>query len=280
MIFIDDRVGSVELHPTFLTHRTRPTCTLTRLIAGDMCFSGNGANGTCMVGIERKRIATKKREDGLQFRDLLSSIREGRFSGEQLPKLLDQYEYVFLIVEGIFKTDKDTGYLMTLNGRQWEMVTIGRSPYYAKELYNFLATIGLNTSVQCIITSGDVETVEHVLRLHEYFQKPWSGHHEHLSLNTAPQHLLLGKAGTVRRVAAALDGVGWEKSGTIAANFKCVVRPTEGPYKDVPSSQIMCEASVKEWMKLPGFGKVLANRVWKELRGLYEGGGDRGGIEL
>jgi len=44
------------------------------------------------------------------------------------------------------------------------------------------------------------------------------------------------------------------------------------------SVDAMVTASVKDWMRLPGFGKVLAGRVWKELHGQYDVTG--GGVEL
>jgi ERCC4-type nuclease len=266
VIYVDDRVGSAELLPLLQSHRTKPDCQLKRLLAADLCFSGNGSIGPCMVGIERKRVARgKDREDGRQFRDITESIRHGRLVGEQLPTLLDLYEYVFIFIEGIFKTDYSTGYLMQLRGREWEMVLIGKQPYYAKELYSFMTTLTLNTRVQCLITTNADETVEHTARLYEYFQKPWGKHHELMTLHTPPNHVLLGKAGTVRRVAAALDGVGWERSQTVAERFKSV--------------DAMVGAEVKDWVKLPGFGKVLAMRVWGELHGEYKGK-DEGGVEL
>jgi ERCC4-type nuclease len=257
MIYIDDRVGSGELLPTFQSHRTSPPCQLSRLIAGDMCFSGNGITGTCMVGVERKRL-----------KDMLNSIRSGRFSGEQLPKLVDQYEYSYLIVEGIWRCNWDNGVLEELWGNGWMPVRLSKTgnAFVALELQSFLNTITTHTGVYVLYSSSERDTVDQVVGLERYYSKPWDKHHGHLALHTPPQHVLLGKAGTVRRVAAALDGVGWEKSSTVAEYFKSVMA--------------MVDADVKEWMKLPGFGKVLANRVWKELHGEYESNGDTGGIEL
>src|ERR1700685_3075549 len=108
MIYIDDRVGSIELLPTFQSHRNRPQCSSSRLIAGDMCFSGQGAMGNCMIGVERKRL-----------KDMLNSIRSGRFSGEQLPKLIEHYEYSYLIVEGIWRCNWDNGLLEDMWGNGW-----------------------------------------------------------------------------------------------------------------------------------------------------------------
>ena len=254
MIYIDDRVGSIELLPVFQSHRSKPDCQSARLSAADFCFSGNGAMGNCMIGIERKRL-----------KDMLNSIRSGRFSGEQLPKLVEQYEYVYLVVEGIWRCHWEDGALEERWGNGWTPVRFsGTGPVImALELQSFLNTIATRTPVHILHSSSERDTVDQVVALERYYSKAWEKHHGHIALHTPPNHMLLGKAGTVRRVAAALDGVGWEKSGTVATQFKSVEQ--------------MVVASVEDWMKLPGFGKVLSTRVWKELHGEYCTGG---GIEL
>lgn len=257
MIYVDNRVGSVELLPILQSHRTKPDCQLTRLLAGDLCFSGDGRMGSCMIGVERKRI-----------KDMLNSIRTGRFSGEQLPKLIDRYEYCYLIVEGLWRSNWDTGELEERWGNGWTPVRLSKNgnTFVALELQSFLNTIATRTGVIILHSANDRDTVDQVVGLQRYYSKQWDKHHGHVVLHTPPQHVLLGKAGTVRRVAAALDGVGWEKSGTVASNFRSV--------------EAMVNAGVKDWIKLPGFGKVLANRVWKELRGEYDGRDEGGWLEL
>lgn len=213
-----------------------------------------------MIGIERKRVARGfDREDGMQFRDMLGSIRTGRFSGEQLPKLLDQYEYVFLVVEGVLRTERETGHLKQLRGRQWETVCLGRTPFLADELYSFLSSISLHARVEVIQAPDAYETAEHVVRLEKYFGKQWDKHRAHRALH-APSgpYVSLGKAGTVRRVANALTGIGWERSATVEGRFRNVVE--------------MANAEEGEWRKLDGFGKVRSRRVWEELRGVYDAG--------
>lgn len=258
MIYVDDRVGSCELLPTLQTHRTLPDCKLKRLLAADLCFSGNGESGPCMVGIERKRV-----------RDMLNSIRTGRFSGEQLPKLLDLYEYVYLLVEGEWRVNWVTGHLETPWGGGWSPVRLNKTGdhFTGLELRSFLNTIAVMTPVKVIYSYDDRDTVDQVVGLHRYFSKAWDKHHGHIALHTTPQQMLLGKASTVRRVAATLNGVGWEKSGVVAERFVSV--------------EAMVGATVKDWMKLPGFGKKLASRVWGELHGEHGGGNGGGdGVEL
>jgi ERCC4-type nuclease len=208
-----------------------------------------------MVGVERKRL-----------RDMLNSIRTGRFSGEQLPKLIDQYEYCYLILEGVWRSNWDTGELEEAHGTGWHPVRLSVTgvAFVALELQSFLNTIALFTQVHVIRSAGERDTVDLVVGLERYYAKPWAKHHGHIALHTPPHHVLLGKAGTVRRVAAALDGVGWERSLVVAERFKSV--------------EAMVGAGVKDWMKLPGFGKVLAKRVWDELHGKYQG--KEGGLEL
>lgn len=256
MIYIDNRVGSVELLPTFQSHRNRPDCQSTRLTSGDFCFSGIGVMGNCMIGVERKRL-----------KDMLNSIRSGRFSGEQLPKLLEQYEYIYLIIEGIWRCNWESGTLEEQWGTGWMPVQLSSNGalFMALELQSFLNTIATRTPVHVLHSSNARDTVDQVVGLERYYSKPWDKHHGHMALHTPPNHVLLGKAGTVRRVAAALDGVGWERSGTVATYFKSV--------------EEMVAATIKEWTALPGFGKVLATKVWKELHGEYQSE-SRGGIEL
>lgn len=208
-----------------------------------------------MVGIERKRT-----------RDMLNSIRSGRFSGEQLPKLLEQYEHSYLILEGTWRTNWVTGHLEEPCGGGWSPVRLNRlgDAFTGLELRGFLNTISVMTPVTVLYSFDDKDTVDQVVGLERYFSKPWDKHHGHVALHTSPERVLLGKAGTVRRVAAALNGVGWEKSSVVAEAFVSV--------------ESMVGASVKDWMKLPGFGKKLSNKVWGELHGEY---GDKGdGIEL
>ena len=55
----------------------------------------------------------------------------------------------------------------------------------------------------------------------------------------------------VRRVAAQLEGIGWEKSAAVATRFATVLD--------------MVVATEKEWQAVPGVGKTLAARAVQQL---------------
>lgn len=245
----------IDLMPIFQKHRESPTCVEKELIAGDVCFSGYGPKGPCLIGIERKRT-----------RDMLSSMRKERFSGEQLPKLLNHYDFIYLIVEARIRTNRHTGILEEKKGREWTPVHLGSEyTFVGLELDSFLNSIALRTPVRVIRTNDEYETVETCMTLAHSFAKPWDKHHAHIGIYTPdPAALItLGKASSVRRVANQLRGVGWERSGAVDASFErvcCINCPETDP-------KSMCGASKKVWQSLDGFGKVMADRAYRELRG-------------
>lgn len=259
-IYVDDRERE-RPHPTranvksgtdmlslVRSHRSHPTVLPKHLPAGDFCFAGEGPKGPCLVGIERKRV-----------KDMLSSIRTGRYAGEQIPKMIDHYDFKFLILEGRFRTNWYSGVLEEKYGRDYAPVTVGKSTFLGLELDSFLIANVLCTPIRVQRTRDPQETVEFVMALHHRFNKPWDDNLKHVAAIHEPeQYATVGKASTVRRVAHTLDKVGWEKSGTIEQNFNSVAD--------------MVAAGPKDWEKLPGFGKVLSQRIWAQLHGQYDPG--------
>ena len=88
MLLLDNRIGSAEL----LQHIPPGKARLTHLDSGDACFIGNGPDGPVSIGIERKRV-----------NDLAASIRGNRLAAKQLPAMFQTYDYVYLVVEGMWK---------------------------------------------------------------------------------------------------------------------------------------------------------------------------------
>jgi len=71
----------------------------------------------------------------------------------------------------------------------------------------------------------------------------------------------VGKSSTLRRAAFTLDGIGWDRSGLIERHF--------------PSLYALCQADVKALEKVkdpdgkvPGIGKILAQKIYDQVRGL------------
>ena len=274
MIYVDDRTGSIELLPLFTAHRSHPAVASRRLPAGDFCFTGKYGpdNLPCSVGIERKVIYGRTdAATGGQFRDVFSSIRTGRLSGEQIPKLTEQYDIVIIVVEGIFKTDPRSGSIVVWAQGGWVPALCGQQEFLSSELYRFMLTLSFQPRVSVVFLSSKYETVEYVAEtLPGYFDKPWDKHHAHMGLHTPPAMATIGKASTIRRFAATLNGVGWERSAAVEAGF--------GP---CPAALVCADPSkcvedgharpAKDWTKLDGFGKVLSKKAWNELHGKFEG---------
>lgn len=256
MIHIDPRSGSGELLPLFLSHRTRPEARLSHLPAADFCFTISGPSGPTLLGIERKTIS-----------DLIQSVRTHRLSGAdgQIPKLLDHYSpHVYLLVEGFYRVNKDTGYLQwprNVGGqRTWVDIQWGKKPFYASEVDNALSSIVEHYPVKLWKTRDEQETVEWVLNKYHWGQKEWENHRGHTGIYAPAPHVTVDKVSDVRRFAFSLKGsvgdpgIGWEKSWAVEQKFKTIEEAVNAP--------------VEEWMKVDGIGKVLATKIWKRLRGL------------
>jgi len=241
MITIDPREGSIELQP-LLASMNVPTQVQT-LSFGDFAFEGKGPKGPCYVGIERKRT-----------RDILSCIHSGRFSGHQLPGMLALYDFPWLIIEGIYQSNPETGLLEEPYRGGWRTVRVGTTEFMHRQLENFLTTLELR-AIRWRHTSSPRDTCQSILNLYHYFvDKEWSGHHAHLHFHNAPDPTgIVTMPSLIRRVAKEFNGIGWERSKAVANRFHSVLD--------------MVNAPVSEWAKLPGIGTGIANKVVKEVRG-------------
>jgi len=274
MIYIDSREGGLNQSTTvpkmlsiLSSHRYHPPCTTALLPAADFFFSGNGPNSaTATMGFERKSIT-----------GFIQDIHSGRLVAEQLPKLIDTYDYQYIIVEGQTKIDWESGELLEwgyLNGqRSW--VPLSRKTnarksvtYSGQVLLGAMHTISTFTPVTLIRTFNLHDTLDVIATLWNWWSKPYDQHHTLKKFHTEQTTVLIEKASFLRRVAAQLDKIGWEKSGTISSHFKRVLCL----YDDNSNPDCLCGAlthasTPDQWEKLPGFGPVLSNNVVKQLKG-------------
>src|SRR6266849_7484252 len=163
MILVDSRVGSKELAPYL--HRLGLHAELTMLEFGDAAFEGNGPEGKLCIGIERKTLG-----------DMLSCIEDARYAAHQRPGMIAMYTNSILIIEGIWKPDSPSGYLLecvaTLNWRPYRHRT--QMVRYSK-LFRYLLSVQF--SGVTVIWSRDVEnTAYNIAECYQYFQKPWADH--------------------------------------------------------------------------------------------------------
>ena len=112
MIQIDERTGSAELQSLFPPGV--PTI-VGRLEFGDFAFLGNGPEDEPVsIGVERKGI-----------RDLLNSMVTGRLVGHQLIGLVNNYHYVYIVVEGLWRFNPTDGMMEEHSNGGWVPIQLG-----------------------------------------------------------------------------------------------------------------------------------------------------------
>ena len=240
MILIDSRVGSRELEP--LIQRFGPTCEVGHLEFGDAAFEGNGPNGRLAIGIERKKLS-----------DMLNCIDDSRYSGLQRPGMAAMYQKSILIIEGVWKPDAATGYMMECVAQlTWRPYRpSGRMVMYSK-LFRYLLSVQF--SGVAVIWSRDIEqTAYNICECYYYFQKKWNEHDSLLEIQKLNIPTLNGPPPLVQRWAAQLTGIGVKLSADVVKQFKT-------PYD-------LARSDETEWIKIPGVGAKVARKVVKEIHG-------------
>lgn len=238
MITLDKRSGSLELLPHFSSGLAQ----LGHLQFGDASFMGNGPEGPVLVGIERKSV-----------RDLINSIDSGRLQGHQLPGMLASYNYSYLIVEGLWRPNKN-GLLEVWGNRGWSPMRNGTRQYAGSLLDNLMNTLSVLAGVIIKQTSNQPHTALLIQYLYGWWQKEWDSHRGHLGFSATP-HLVtldLRKPGLVQRVAKELPGIGWEKSKAASKHFNSVIDMVMSPWT--------------EWEKIPGIGETMARRITEAIQ--------------
>jgi ERCC4-type nuclease len=237
VIYVDDRVGSRELLPLF----HKGAATLTHLEYADFMLIGHGDGEDIAIGIERKRIG-----------DFVNSMCSGRFSGRQLIGMMNSYHYLYLIIEGMFRANPQTGLLEVWRRGGWQEYTAGKRRFMARDIWTFMNTIQVVCGFHCYHTSRDTDTAHYIMALHHWWNKEYAEHRGHLQPHNG-RVVELTKQTLVRKVASCLAGVGWEKSKAIDQRFKTV--------------EELVRATPEELMEIEGIGKGLSGSIITQLRG-------------
>lgn len=246
MITLDPRIGSVDLLGPLQS--IGATVQLQHLEFGDAAFTGNGpaGEGCSWIGVERKRL-----------RDMLGSIRSGRFSGHQLPGLVRCYDRAYLILEGHWRPSHDQDGLIECPHRAkeswgWEPVVIGQSRFLYRELSKFLVSVQTIAGIPVLRSRNPYETAHLIRDLEDWWTyKSWSEHRAHVAFNLTTDRGFIVKPSLLRRMAKELWQVGWELSAGVEAEFGTVVA--------------MAGADEKRWRKIPGIGKKIASRAVRDI---------------
>jgi len=238
MILVDKRVGSGDL----INHFPNKSASLTTLEFGDCAFLGNGPGGAPVrVGIEVKALG-----------DAAASIRSGRFAGHQLPGLVASYDKVYVILEGMYRPGSE-GELETYRRGQWVTGEWGQTAWMYNELDGWINTISIVAGVTVKRTMTRKETAAVIYGLYHWWtSKSFEKHRSHVGFDESGRTTLF-KPSLVRRVAAELPLIGWERSSDVADTFSSVLA--------------MVLADEKDWQKIKGIGKTIARRVTAAIRG-------------
>lgn len=240
-MIIDYRTGSGDL----VQYIPKTIATLGTLQFGDASILGQGPQGRPVpVGAEIKKLS-----------DVLQCIQDGRFAGHQLPGLLNSYEVVYLVVEGIWRSDPNSGILETWKNKGWTPAVIGREKFMADSLMAWEITMESRAGVRIRHTSSRRETAQFLVTLDRWWQKEWDSHKSHLAFDRTPgplEPIHLVKPSVLRRVAKELPGLGWQKTLAVAGKFKTIGE--------------MVNADVSEWQKIEGIGRVMAERIVRVIK--------------
>lgn len=248
MILVDDRVGSKDLVKP-LKAAGLPAEKM-RLDYADVAFNGRGPeNSTLGIGIELKTLG-----------DMVGSIRSGRFAGHQLPGLRDAYDRVWLMVEGLWRTDEQ-GLVCSYQGprRGWRPIP-GRitGNEFEKHLYSFELCGGVHVR-HTIDRAGTVRALATLYRW--WTDKPFESHSSHLAVHDAPT---LVAVSDFRAAVMKWPGIGMKASIAVEAHFKSSIRRA-------------ANASVDEWASIQTIGKDaklrrLGHNVAADVVSFLQGG--------
>lgn len=243
MILIDYRKGSKELEPYIQTAHKIAT-----LEFADFCFTGLGEDGPAMIGIERKTIG-----------DMMSSMNSGRLSGHQLIGLLDQYAYVYLLIEGIWRPNPKSGVLEKRRGKSWTPVHHGKRKYTARELWNYVNTLAIMCGVHTVYTTGMAQSGLWLDSTYTYWQRDYSSHKSHLKFHRqdvkpkGKKAVMLRPPTPFERIISGVSGVGFGTATLLEKHFKT---PLE-----------LALATEDQLTSIKGIGPKIAKLIIRELRG-------------
>jgi ERCC4-type nuclease len=210
---------------------------------GDIQIEGRGPEGCpVLVGVEYKKLG-----------DLAQCIDNGRLVGHQLPGMLESYDDVWVLVEGIWKQGR-FGEVLVPRGSTWKPLRSGTGNFSYIAMEGFLLTLQEKLQVKVRLTGTGGQTVQWLSALNRWWTgKDWDDHRAHLNFDNSQALSLIARPSLVRKMAATLPGIGWDKSGKVARHFASVVE--------------MVNAPQNEWEQIEGIGKGIAKNVVKAMEG-------------
>jgi ERCC4-type nuclease len=236
LLLVDDRIGSKDLLRPF--QLAGVNAELAHLEFGDFSFVGNGIGGTNVyIGIELK-----------ETRDLISSMHSGRFAGHQLPGLVETYDRVWLITEGIWRTGAE-GVLEVLQGG-WRPVSVGKHRVMSSDMDAWILTQVIRGGINHAHCSTRTDTVRFVASLFRWWtSKDLEQHRAHQTIYLPPpDRASFVEPTTERKMLSCIPKVGWDKSASVLQHFNGSLRSA-------------LAASTEELLLIDGVGPIIASNI-------------------
>lgn len=248
MIDIAHEKGSAEFEEPLW--RLGLPCRIKNLESADFAFWGEGPDGTCRIGIERKTVD-----------EMTSFEGRGRLTGHQLPRMTKRYRFRFLLIEGLTRVEPREGMLQqgrpVKNGQlcAWGEAGFRRGETFEAYL-KFQVTLQLKAAITIIPTADRTATAHAVHAIYRWFQVDWEKHKSHLKVDEAhPDEALLDERTIRRQTFAQWPGVGWQRSAKVSQHFHSIADAVT--------------ASEDEWMQALGIkkGRKIVRRLVDTLHG-------------
>ena len=258
MLLLDDRQGSGELLPLFKPYDVQVE--LARLEFGDACWSGRGSTGPELIGVERKTI-----------HDLVASMRSKRLSGHQLPGLMRTYDWVYLLVEGIWKCGQK-GDVQVLARGGWVALAVGSKPILYREVDHYLSTLACVCGVQVERTSDERQTVAWLVSRYKWWvDKEWGQHRSHVEVYAPYEAGSGSRRGSflnrtpslAEKVAAQIPGLD-RGALQVAKRFRTVERLVGASVGEWAAVEL--EQQGKQGKRVVKLGRKRAERIHEDLR--------------
>jgi len=147
---------------------------------GDAAFEGNGPEGTCTVGFERKKLA-----------DLINSMKDRRLSGRQLRGMWQAYDFIFLVAEGLWREGDGSEieeWAYDRREQKWRFMPVygngggdgGRNAISYEQLDHYTCTLELKGGLVYKRTRDERETARYYASRWRWFNsKAWVEHRSH-----------------------------------------------------------------------------------------------------
>lgn len=244
---MDDRGGakakaSAGHYPTRLAAMI-PQSVLTRLDSADVAFSGTGG---ITVGIELKKVT-----------DALSCMYTGRLADTQLPAMADAYDVRYLVIEELYRAEPATGVLQYYRGEfgrwgHWQDAHAGRRRMMYQSFELWLHTLSEQGRARLEKTADIQATASLIQALYTWWNR---NGHDSFKVMQEPQgqSAELARPTRLRRMAAQLPLIGWERSKAVVERFR--------------SLSEMVSAPESAWLEIDGIGKGIAQKVTQFIHG-------------